>query len=223
MNSWPRTAASLWAVADVTDRAALFAAVRDLESRLGPTDLLIASAGVGMETSALNFDAAVFETVVRVNLIGVANSVAAMLPGMLERKRGHLVGLSSLASYRGLPLMAGYCASKSGLNALFDALRVELKPHGIATTTVCPGWIRTPMTANLRIPVPKMLDVTDAARSAFCRRSKSTTAVLRLSRGHAPHGAIVALVAVTAQRLACGAIPAATAQVSVCSNQGQLP
>jgi short-subunit dehydrogenase len=101
---------------------------------------------------------------VSVNLIGVANSVAAVLPGMLARRRGHLVALSSLASYRGLPFMAGYCASKTGVNALFDSLRVELKPHGIATTTVCPGWIRTAMTADLKIPVPKMLDVTDAAR-----------------------------------------------------------
>src|SRR5205807_8543728 len=66
--------------------------------------------------------------------------------------------------YRGMPFMAGYCASKSGVNALFDSLRVELKPHGIAATTICPGWIRTPMTANLRFPVPKMLEVSDAAR-----------------------------------------------------------
>ncbi len=149
--------------ADVTDRAALFAAVRALEEHLGPTDLLIASAGIGVETSALDFDPAVFEKVVAVNLVGVANSVAAVLPGMLQRRRGHLVAMSSLASYRGVPHMAGYCASKAGVNALFDALRVELKPHGIATTTVCPGWIRTPMTANVRFPIPRMLDVADAA------------------------------------------------------------
>jgi short-subunit dehydrogenase len=81
---------------------------------------------------------------------------------MRERRRGHLVGLSSLASYRGLPLLAGYCASKAGLNALLDSLRVELQPWGIAVTTLCPGWIRTPMTAELRHPPSDMLDLPGA-------------------------------------------------------------
>ena len=57
--------------------------------------------------------------------------------------------MSSLASYRGLPKMAGYCASKAGVNALLDSLRVELQPAGIAVTTICPGWIRTPLTKDL--------------------------------------------------------------------------
>src|SRR6058998_1062251 len=80
-----------WAVADVTDRAALRAAVRQLHEKVGPTDLLIANAGVGRETSALNFHAEDIEGIVRVNLMGVANSIEIVLPGMLERKRGHIV------------------------------------------------------------------------------------------------------------------------------------
>jgi short-subunit dehydrogenase len=153
-----------WAVADVTDRDALNAAVAKMSERLGPIDLLIASAGVGIGTSAFDFRAADFETVVRVNLIGVANSIAAVLPGMIARNSGHLVAISSLASYRGLPLMAGYCASKSGVNALMEALRVELRSTRIATTTICPCWVRTPMTANIPLAVSNMLDVEDAAR-----------------------------------------------------------
>jgi NAD(P)-dependent dehydrogenase (short-subunit alcohol dehydrogenase family) len=153
-----------WAVADVTDFAALREAVDKLQDRLGPTDLLIASAGIGVETSALDFRAADFEAVVRVNLIGVANSVAAVLPGMLARRRGHLVAISSLASFRGLPRMAGYCAAKSGVNALLESLRFELKPSGIAVTSICPGWVRTAMTANLKLPMPNMLEVEEAAR-----------------------------------------------------------
>src|SRR5207302_2247771 len=73
------------AVGDVTDRDSLQAAVGHLQECLGPTDLLIASAGIGRETSALNFCAADVEATLRVNLIGVANSIAAVLPGMLER------------------------------------------------------------------------------------------------------------------------------------------
>ncbi len=153
------------AVADVTDAAAVAAVVRDLENRLGPTDLLIASAGLGKETSALDYQADVFAELIRVNLIGVSNSIAAVLPGMRQRRRGHLTALSSLASWRGLPRMAGYCASKAGVNALLDALRVELKPFNIAVTTLCPGWIRTPMTEAAAIPDSmKMLNVEVAVR-----------------------------------------------------------
>src|SRR5262249_37151020 len=86
------------AVAGVTDRPALTQAVAQLQERLGPIDVLIANAGVGKAMPALEFSAAEIERQVRVNLIGVANSVEAVLPGMLERKQGHLVAMSSLAS-----------------------------------------------------------------------------------------------------------------------------
>ncbi len=152
------------AVADVCDAAALAAATADLEQRLGDIDLLIANAGIGRENSALDFRAADFEAHIRVNLVGVANSVAAVLPGMLRRRRGHLVAISSLASYRGLPLMAGYCASKAGVNALMDSLRVELRPRGIFVTTVCPGWVRTPLTARLNLPARQLMEADEAAR-----------------------------------------------------------
>jgi short-subunit dehydrogenase len=152
------------AVADVTDPAAVREAAARLESQLGPTDLLIASAGVGRETSATDFRAEDMAEVINVNLLGVVNSIAAVLPGMRERRRGHLAALSSLASYRGLPRMAGYCASKAGVNAVLDALRVELRPYNISTTTICPGWVRTPMTAPLDVPVSDMMDVGEAAR-----------------------------------------------------------
>ncbi len=146
------------AVADVTDRGSLYPAVRDLEGRLGPTDVLIANAGIGAATGADPYNAEAVEAQIRVNLIGVSNSIGAVLPGMIERRRGHLVAISSLASYRGLPKMAGYCASKSGVSALMESLRVELEPLGVATTIVCPGWIRTPLTENIDVPHPFLMD-----------------------------------------------------------------
>ena len=163
-----------WEIADVTDVAALQRAVGSLTGRLGPVDLLIASAGLGFETAARTLDLEAFNAILRVNLNGVGNSIAAVLPDMLERRRGHLVALSSLASYRGLPLMSAYCASKAGVNALMESLRVELASSGILTTTVCPGWIRTPMTVSLKMRVP-MLEVEDAAArimKAIRRRSR---------------------------------------------------
>jgi NAD(P)-dependent dehydrogenase (short-subunit alcohol dehydrogenase family) len=147
------------AVADVTDLAATRAAVAQLESQLGPTDLLIANAGIGKQTSALDFKAEDVAAQINVNLTGVANRVDAVLPGMRERRRGHLAVLCSLASFRGLPMMAGYCASKAGVRSLFEALRVELTPLGIAVTTICPGWIRTPLTTNIEVPQPYMMEV----------------------------------------------------------------
>jgi NAD(P)-dependent dehydrogenase (short-subunit alcohol dehydrogenase family) len=151
------------AVADVTDLSAVRAAAKQLEAQLGPADLLVASAGIGRQTSAASFDAVEINAQISVNLIGVVNSIDAVVAGMRERRRGRLVVLSSLASFRGLPHMAGYCASKAGVNALFDSLRVELAPFGIAVTTICPGWIRTPLTAHLNLPMREVMEVDQAA------------------------------------------------------------
>jgi NAD(P)-dependent dehydrogenase (short-subunit alcohol dehydrogenase family) len=152
------------AVADVTDLAFMRAVVPQLEAQLGAIDLLVASAGIGIKTPAESFRAEDFTAQIQVNLIGVINTLDAVLPGMCQRNRGHVAVLSSMASYRGLPHMGGYCASKAGVNSLLDALRVELKPHGIAVTTICPAWIRTPLTTPLGLPDKDMMEVEDAVR-----------------------------------------------------------
>lgn len=168
---WPIATAR----ADVTDADALRAQTEDLAAKLGPADLLIASAGVGLETSALSLCAKTMAAVVGVNLIGVSNSIAAVLPGMLLRRKGHLVALSSLASFRGLPRMLGYCASKAGLNALMEGLRVEVGHLGVHSSIICPGWIRTPMTANIDAPMSHLMDVDYAAgRILWAIRKKKT-------------------------------------------------
>lgn len=149
-------------VADVTDGPLLLEKVAALEQRLGHIELMIASAGVGRETSGLSLRMDDLYAVIGVNLLGVANSAAAVLPGMLERRRGHIVAISSLASYRGVPRMLAYCASKSGVNAFMDGLRVEVRPYNVCTTTICPGWIRTPMTAGINGPMPGIMDVDHA-------------------------------------------------------------
>jgi short-subunit dehydrogenase len=180
-----------YAQADVTDRTGLFQAVADLERRLGPIEILIANAGIGCPTPATAFDADAFARQIEVNLIGVANSIAAVLPGMLERKRGHLVAISSLASFRGLAFLGGYCASKAGVNALMESLRLELAPRNIHCTIVCPGWIRTNLTAHLPLPKPDIMPVEEAARlivrairqrKAFYAFPWTTAWVLRLCR-----------------------------------------
>lgn len=153
-----------WAVADVTDAAALQAKTAELESQLGAIDLLIANAGVGSETTALKPDPAEFARIINVNLIGVHNSIAAVLPRMLMRQTGHIAAISSVASYHGMPRMLAYCASKAGVNSLMEGLRVEVASRGITTTTICPAWIRTPLTAQVDMPMENLLDVAVAAR-----------------------------------------------------------
>lgn len=150
------------AITDVTQPIALAEAIRGLEEQLGPTDLLIASAGIGLETSAHALSSQDIGAVINVNLLGVVHSVAAVLPGMLQRRSGHLVVLSSVASFRGLPRMLAYCASKSGVNALMEGIRAETRGHGIHVTTICPGWIRTPMTASITGTLPNLLELDDA-------------------------------------------------------------
>lgn len=163
-----------WSAVDVTDADDLKSKVVALEQQLGPTDLLIACAGVGLETSALDYRADTMNAVLNVNLLGVSNSIAAVLPGMLQRRRGHLVALSSLASYLGMPRLLGYCASKSGVNAIMEGVRGEVKPLGVHVTTVCPGWIRTPMTEALVGKLP-MMDVESAARQIWRAIQKKKT------------------------------------------------
>jgi short-subunit dehydrogenase len=131
--------------ADVRERQALLDAVRELEVRLGPADVMVANAGVGSTNTPEDVNMAGAETVIRVNLLGVMYAIEAALPGMLRRGRGQVVAISSLAAYKGLPGAAAYSASKAGVNAYVESLRVQLYGKGVSFTTVCPGFIRTPM------------------------------------------------------------------------------
>ena len=109
--------------------------------------------------------------------------------------------LSSMASYRGLPHMGGYCASKAGVNSLLDALRVELRPLGIAVTTICPAWVRTPLTSPLGLPDKDMMTVEDAVRAHPARLARPQ-AVPGLPSPDGLASAAAAAHAATDQRLA---------------------
>jgi short-subunit dehydrogenase len=152
------------APADAADPSATRLAVRTLAEAHGPIDLLIANAGVALPSPGGRFSAESLDGMVRVNLIGAAYAIDAALPAMLERGRGQIVGISSLAAYRGLPGSVGYSASKAGLTALLEGLRAELRPRGIAVTAVHPGFVRTAMTAGSADPQPFLMDVEPAAR-----------------------------------------------------------
>jgi len=152
------------APADAADPEGTRAALARIARQLGPVDLLIANAGLGLGTPARSFSAADFDRMVRVNLTGAAVAIEAVLPAMIGRGRGQVVGISSLAGFRGLPGSAGYSATKAGLSALLEGLRPELARIGVAVTTVHPGYVRTPMTERAIHPMPFLMDPEPAVR-----------------------------------------------------------
>jgi len=153
------------AAADVAERDAVNAAVRELETKLGPPDLLIANAGVGAPTRIEpDVNLADLEKMYRVNVFGVMYAIEAVLPGMLARKKGHIAAVSSLGAYKGLPGEWGYTSSKAALNNIMEGLRIQLRGRGVSVTTICPGFIRTPMTAVNKFKMPWLLEPDDAAR-----------------------------------------------------------
>jgi short-subunit dehydrogenase len=137
------------ALADVRCREQVRAAVADLAARLGPIDILLASAGVCGFAGVDDLRVEKLEEIMQVNFLGVVYAIEAVLPDMLRRGSGHLVGISSLAAFRGLPFEGAYCASKAALASYLESLRPSLRRRGIAVTTIFPGFVQTPLLADL--------------------------------------------------------------------------
>jgi short-subunit dehydrogenase len=156
------------ATADVGDREQLRAAIQSVRDRLGPVDLLIANAGLGKPTYLDQSNMDEVEAMIRINLMGVIYAIEAVLPEMLERKKGHLSAVSSLAAYKSLPGESAYCASKAAVNSYLEGLRLQLRDHGIPVTTICPGFITTPMTAQHDFKMPWLMN-SDAAAKRIVR------------------------------------------------------
>lgn len=149
--------------ADVRNPEDMNRVAERVREKWGRIDVLIANAGMSTTTAGTHLNAAEASDVISVNVLGVVNCVAAVLPNMLAQKSGHLVAISSLAAYRGLPKSGAYSASKAAVSTLFESLRVDLRKSSIAVTVIHPGFIRTPMTANRKKKLPFLLEVDDAA------------------------------------------------------------
>jgi short-subunit dehydrogenase len=142
--------------ADVCDDESLKSAVAALEGAVGPTDVLVTCAGVGTMGTVTDLDIPGFRRMLEVNVLGVAQSIEAVLPGMFARGRGHIVGVSSVTAFRGMPWMPGYAASKAAVANYLEGLRPGLAKRGVTVTTVYPGLVRTAMTVDtpFRKPPP---------------------------------------------------------------------
>ena len=150
---------------DVADTEALARAAADFLARFGVPDLVIANAGISIGTSAEDIDdAEKLLRVLRVNVLGLSATLAAFAPSMRSAGRGTLVGISSVAGFRGFPGAGAYSASKAAATTLLESMRVELSGSGVSVVTICPGYIDTPMTRVNRYPMPFLLAADEAAR-----------------------------------------------------------
>ncbi len=129
--------------ADVTDAESVTAAIGRLEDELGPTDIVVANAGVGAYGRFLDTDVETFEHLMEVNLFGRLHTVRAVLPGMVERGRGHVVASASIAGRVGAPFESAYSASKFAAVGLCEVLSTEVAPLGVGVSLVDPGPVAT--------------------------------------------------------------------------------
>ncbi|GGK42688.1 oxidoreductase [Pilimelia terevasa] len=149
--------------ADVTDRAGVDAAAAAVREALGGLDMVVYNAGYWEQTDAAAWDRDAFTRHVEVNLLGFNNVIGATLPEFVARGCGHLVGVASIAGYRGLVGAEAYGATKAAQINMLEAMRGALAPRGVAVTTVCPGFVRTEMTAGNDFPMPFMIEPVEAA------------------------------------------------------------
>ena len=142
-----------WQVGDVTDDS-VTGAVQALERRFGPCDSLICCAGVVLPGRFLDVPVTDFEEQWAANVRGSIAAVRAVLPGMVQRRTGHLVLISSTAGIIGVPGYTGYAATKFAIRGLADSLRYEVEPLGVRVSVLYPPDTDTPGFAaeNLRKP-----------------------------------------------------------------------
>jgi NAD(P)-dependent dehydrogenase (short-subunit alcohol dehydrogenase family) len=171
---------------DVTDAAAVGRVAVEVEAQLGPVGVLVNNAGVGMTGRFLDTTVDDWAWIRSVNLDGVVNCCHAFVPAMVERRRGHVVNISSGLAYTPRATEPAYVTTKAAVLALSQCLRADWRRHAIGVSAVCPGVINTPIAGSTRF----IGEVGDEARRARVQKA--------FSRGHAPElvaGAVVKAIA----------------------------
>ena len=160
---------------DVRDADALAEAAADFIARHGSPGVVIANAGISRGALTERADLPTFRATLDTNVVGIVNTFAPFVAAMRAAKEGALVGIASIAGFRGLPGSGAYSASKAAAIAYLESLRIEERGTGVDVLTVCPGYIATEMTARNPYPMPFLLDADEAARRiarAIERRQK---------------------------------------------------
>ena len=153
----------LVAPVDIADAQGVAQAEAEIRTRFGGIDVVVITAGYWRQMEPAAFDLAEFQRHIDANLLGMAHCIAAVLPEMTARGKGSIVGVSSVAGYRGMPGAQGYGAAKAAQLNLLESLRCGLRGTGVHVQTVAPGFVDTPMTSANTFPMPFMVSAERAA------------------------------------------------------------
>ncbi len=131
---------------DVSDAAQVDGFAAAVRERFAGVDILVNNAGVGVGGGFLQTELEDWQRQLAINVMGVVHGCRSFAPHMIARGRGQIVNVSSAAGFLASPWMFGYSTSKFAVFGLSEGLRMELRPHGVGVTTICPGFIDTPIT-----------------------------------------------------------------------------
>jgi short-subunit dehydrogenase len=140
-------------IADVANETSMNHVIESTERELGPIDFAISCAGQYIRSTPESLTSRLVRDSMEVNFQGALNLFLPVLPGMLRRRRGHLLAVTSVDGRKGLPLDAPYVAAKFALTGFLDSLRQDLRSSGVRVTTVLPGRVDTPMIGDLDVPM----------------------------------------------------------------------
>jgi len=149
---------------DVTDKQQNLAAARRIEQTWGGLDIAFFNAGTAEYVDVKNFDSGVFERTIKTNFLSMVYGIEAVLPLLRKSTTAQLGGMSSTVSFAGIPRAEAYGASKAAVRNMMQALRVNLIQDNIRVFTVCPGFVKTPLTDKNDFPMPMRIDADVAAR-----------------------------------------------------------
>jgi NAD(P)-dependent dehydrogenase (short-subunit alcohol dehydrogenase family) len=149
---------------DVRRAEELREVVAAVDADLGAIDVAVLNAGIWGQVDVHRWDPELIRDHIESNFMGMVNSLSAVLPGMVARGRGVIVGVASVAGYRGYTRAEAYGPSKAAEINLLESLRIDLGPLGVEVQIVNPGFVRTPLTERNSFPMPFMIEAPDAAR-----------------------------------------------------------
>jgi NAD(P)-dependent dehydrogenase (short-subunit alcohol dehydrogenase family) len=147
---------------DVTDDERIVEVVGEIESAVGPIDVLVNNAGYGHEGILEESPLAELRRQFDVNVFGAVAMIKAVLPGMRQRRRGHIINITSMGSFITLPGISYYCGSKFALEGISETLSKELAPFNLHVTAVAPGSFRTDWAGRSMVRSPRRLPDYDA-------------------------------------------------------------
>ncbi len=151
-------------VGDVTNLDEIKRVASDIKQEFGKLDLLVANAGNHIFTKPLNFDSSEYMNLMNVNYGGMLYCIEAVMEIFKTQGYGKIVGMASLAGYRGLPKAAAYGASKSAMNHFLESIRFHFERENINVTIVDPGFVKTPLTDKNDFQMPFLVSPERASR-----------------------------------------------------------